>query len=121
MSKTQQPRDLGTTFDEAIEAIPTCALDQEGIAAQRARYTRLSADVERLKREREAILIEFREGFDRRILDEALAVERACCPFFLFDFDDGSRRLRATVREPDQLPALEALAYALDGARQART
>ena len=58
-------------------------------------------------------MIEFREQFDRQMLEEALAVERQCCPFFLFEFDDSQRRLRATVREPEQLPALDAMARAL--------
>jgi hypothetical protein len=41
-----------------------------------------------------------------------IAVERECCPFFAFEFDDGSRRLRVGVREPDAAAALDALAVA---------
>lgn len=93
--------------------IPTCALDEEGVRAQGARYQRLAPDVMRLEREDDALVIDFREGFDRPALEEVLAVERACCPFFLFDYDEASRRLRATVREPAQLPALGALEHAL--------
>jgi hypothetical protein len=112
----------GTTdFDEALGKIPTCALDQEGMEAQRGRYARLAPDVKRLEREPDALLIEFHEHFDRETLDEALAVERACCPFFLFDFDEIARRLRTTVREPDQLPALDAMAHALGTAHEAQT
>jgi hypothetical protein len=110
-----------SAFDKAIAAIPTCVLDEEGRSAQRDRYARLAPDVKRLEREPEAVVIEFREDFDRQTLDEALAVERACCPFFLFDFDDEARRLRTTVRERDQLPALDAMAYALGATHQARS
>ena len=80
---------------------------------QRARYARLAPSVTRLRREPEAMLVEFREGFDESTLDEALAVERACCPFFVFDYDESVRRLRATVRQADQLPALDAIAELL--------
>jgi hypothetical protein len=102
-----------SAFDQAIAEIPSCALDEVGLAAQRARYVRLAPTVSRIEREAEAVLIEFREEFDRQTLEETLAVERQCCPFFLFEFDDSQRRLRATVREPEQLPALDAMAYAL--------
>ena len=78
-------------------------------------------DVERVEREPEAVSIHFCEEFDRELLDEVLAGERECCPFFLFDFDEMARRLRTTVREREQLPALEAMIYALGQADQART
>ena len=99
-------------FDEAIAETPTCALDDEGVAAQRGRYARLSPDVVNFEREPEAVIFDFRAEYDRATLDEALAVERECCPFFVFEFDEGSRRLRTTVREPEMLPALDAMAEA---------
>jgi hypothetical protein len=64
-----------TAFDQAVAQVPTCALDEDGIRAQRERYARLAPDVRRLQREPEAIVIDFREDFDREKLDEALAVE----------------------------------------------
>jgi hypothetical protein len=100
-------------FDEAIAAIPSCALDEAGIREQQARYAALASDVSKLLREPEAVRVEFRENFDRDTLEQALAVERACCPFFEFHFDGSTRRLRVTVREPEQLPALDAIAHAL--------
>ena len=108
-----------STFDAAVARIPACALDEGGAAAQRGRYARLSADVESVEREPEAIIVQFREDFDRGLLRETLAVERACCPFFAFDFDDHARRLRTTVNERDRLPALDAIAHALAVAREA--
>lgn len=103
-------------FDEAIAQIPSCGLDEAGVREQRARYARLARSVTRLEREPEAVLVEFQESFDRGTLDAALAVERACCPFFQFDFDEVERCLRITVREAEQLPALEAMAHALGAA-----
>jgi hypothetical protein len=108
-------------FDEAVAQIPTCALDEEGMVTQRDRYARLAPEVKSVERESEAVLIQFREGFDRALLEEALAVERECCPFFLFDFDETARRLRTTVRDREQLPALDAIAYAMGAAHKAST
>ena len=102
-----------SALDQAIAEIPSCALDEAGLADQRARYTRLAANVSRIHREAEAVLVEFRKEFDRQTLDETLAVERRCCPFFVFEFDDSQRRLRVTVSEPEQLAALDAMAQAL--------
>ena len=105
--------------DEGIAQIPSCALDEAGLHEQRARYTRIAPSVTRLEREPAVVVIEFDEGLDRAALDEVLAVERECCPFFLFDFDESERRLRTTVREAEQLPALDAIADALGGTRRA--
>jgi hypothetical protein len=105
-------------FDRAVTEIPTCALDEAGMSEQRARYARLAPSVTRLQREPEAVLIEFDQAFDRQALDEALAVERECCPFFQFAFDEQRRLLRATVAEIEQLPALDVIADALGAAQR---
>jgi len=112
--------DSATTdaFDAAIAQIPSCALDEAGVREQRARYASLAPSVTRLEREPEAVLIDFEEGFDRATLEETLAVERACCPMFVFEFDEARRRLRTTVRETDQLPALDAMEQSLGGVRR---
>jgi len=105
-------------FDRAVAKIPTCALDGAGMSEQRARYARLAPSVTRVQREPETVLIEFEQEFDRQALDEALAVERECCPFFQFAFDEQQRRLRATVAATEQLPALDAMADALGAAHR---
>ena len=71
----------------------SCALDDDGRRVQRARYTRLAASVAHLERTPEAVVIEFDEQVHRETLERALAVERQCCPFFIFDFDPPTRRL----------------------------
>ena len=100
------------TLDDALTTIPTCALDQAGVRAQRERYARLAPMVTSVAREPEAVAIEFGEDFDRHALDQALAVERECCPFFRFELDESGRRLRLTVQEAGQLPALDVIARA---------
>jgi hypothetical protein len=113
MPAADDARDETAAFDAAIAAIPTCALDREGMRAQRDRYARLASDVRSIERKPEALLVTFCEAFDRQTLEAALAVERECCPFFVFDFDESARHLHAAVRERDQLPALDAIANAL--------
>lgn len=110
-----------SAFEQAFAQIPTCALDDEAMRAQRERYARLGDDVRRIEREPTAVVVEFREAFDREALEDALAVERSCCPFFVFDFDEATRCLRTTVRENEQLPALDAMMHSLGGAQRART
>jgi hypothetical protein len=88
-------------------------LDQDGIEQQRARYLRLSRDAGPVVREPDAVTVQFRPGFDRHALDEAMAVERQCCPFFEFEFGASDRRLRVTVKDRDQLAALDVIAEAL--------
>ncbi len=45
-------------------------------------------------------------------MEQALAVERECCPFFALDWDPAARVLHAGVGDPGHAPALEALAEA---------
>ncbi len=80
---------------------------------------RLAATITRLNRTHEAIVIDFDEHLDRETLERTLAVERECCPFFVFELDEPNHRLRITVSEAEQLPALEAMAAALDAAQRA--
>jgi hypothetical protein len=104
------------TFDQAISAISSCALDEAGIREQQFRYARLAQGVRALERRPDELLVTFAEDFDRVTLEKALEVERTCCPFFEFDFDESGRALRITVRNAEQLPALDAIAYALGAA-----
>ena len=116
MSSSQEA--TANTFDQAIAEIPSCVLDEAGVGQQRARYACLAPSVTRLEREPEAVLIEFHADFDRGTLDRTLAVERECCPFFRFEFDDSQRRLRVMVKEAEQLPALDAVADAFGAVRR---
>lgn len=107
----------GDAFDEAVAEIASCAFDEAGRREQRARYALLASAVTHVERQSEAVLIYFRSDLDRRTLGKALSVERACCPFFAFAFDEQTSRLRATVTRVDHLPALDVVAHALEPAR----
>jgi hypothetical protein len=103
-------------FDQTVTKIPSCALDGVGKREQRARYVLLASSVRRVERQPDTVLIYFARDLDRQTLDQALSVERKCCPFFTFAFDEQSRRLRATVADIDHVPALDAVAHALEAA-----
>ena len=108
-----------TPGEEALAAarrqIPSCALSDADLQAQQARFRRLAPDSS-LRRGDATLVVEFRAGFDRGALDAMIAVERECCPFFTFDFTDAARRLEIGVNDPEQAPALDALAEQLTGA-----
>jgi hypothetical protein len=112
MSPKSRPADIR---DWAAGEIAACALDEAGLHEQRARYARIVPHVTRIEREPQAAVIEFDEDFDHRALEQALAVERECCPFFEFVFDEQRRLLRATVEEDALRPALDAITHALGG------
>ncbi len=101
----------------AKSTIPSCALDEQGVRDQQARHRRLAPSVTDVTRRGDALLVDFASGFDRRALDEMVEVERQCCPFFRFAFDEQARRLTVTVAEPAQAPAVEALGAALGATR----
>jgi hypothetical protein len=105
-------------FDEAVTEIPSCALDEVGKREQRARYVLLASSVTRVERQPEAVLIYFDRDLDRQTLERALSLERECCPFFTFAFDEQSRRLSATVAGIDHRPALDAVAHAFEATRR---
>jgi hypothetical protein len=70
--------------------------------------------VVRAQRQPSTLELAFDEQLDRQALEGALAVERECCPFF--EFELAGQRLRVTVGDEAHRPALDALAWAFEGA-----
>jgi hypothetical protein len=103
-----------------MQVPPSCSLDEAGAREQRARYARLAGAVRRLVRETDSVEIEFGQDLDPELLEEALAVERECCPFFQFSFDRSEGRLLVTVADESMLPALDAIAYGFGAERDVR-
>ena len=101
------------TFTHMKQEIPSCALTEEEYGRQRERQRRLAPGVAETRREEDIVVVAFRPGFDQRALEEMVSVERECCPFFRFAFDEGERLLRVSVDHPDHRPALDAIAAAL--------
>jgi hypothetical protein len=96
-----------------LPVIAECRLDVPGLQAQRERYRRLGESVEAVERAPQSFTVRFGDGLDPGLLEETLAVERECCPFFGLAFDAERRRLTVSVQDPEQAPALDALLFAL--------
>jgi hypothetical protein len=114
----QQFRRAKEALDNALarNELPSCALDEQGVKEQQARHERLAPSVTNLERPGDTVRFTFAEDYDRQALEEMVAVEEQCCPFFRFGFDERKRKLTVGVKEEEMLPALEAIAAQL-GAR----
>lgn len=89
----------------------SCSLDHGGQGRQLARYRALAPSVESVERSPRALVVKFHEGFDRALLDEALAIERECCPFL--GIETGERSLAISVEREDEAAMLDVFAEAL--------
>ena len=89
---------------------PLCSLTAEGRAAQRERQARLAPDVLSVARRGSKVVVELADGFDRAALDELVAVERECCPFFSFEYDETQRMLSVGIHGAEHELALDAIA-----------
>jgi hypothetical protein len=93
--------------------IAQCDLDAPGMATQRDRYRRLAVSVIGIERRPDRLLVQFAPDVDPALVEETLAVERGCCPFFRLAYDASSHGLEIGVDSTEQRPALEALQFAL--------
>ena len=91
----------------------SCTLDADGMRAQRARYAQLAASATRVDRRGDVIVIGLGDDGDARLIEELIATETECCPFYRFDFRPDLERLTIGVETPEQRPALDAIAAAL--------
>jgi hypothetical protein len=92
---------------------PSCALDEAGLRAQLARYRAVGHDGRLLERTSRRLVIEVAGAIDATVVEETLAVERECCPFFALDWHPEQRRLAISVSAAEYEPAIDALAFAL--------
>ena len=65
---------------------PRCSLDAPGMRRQRARYRGLARSLRQMSRHGDRLVVDFAPDLDRRALEQVLALERECCPFFCFSF-----------------------------------
>ena len=92
---------------------PSCSLDAAELSAQRERYRRIGRGGRLLERSPRALTIELAAGADSALVEQALAIERHCCPFYELGWDPRARRLSISVRRSEHEPALGAIALAL--------
>jgi hypothetical protein len=106
-------RDVEHGFDRAVAMVPSCTLDTDARAAQKARYREVGSAIRRVHREAAAVLVDFDATVNPTRLHDAVAIERQCCPFLCFDFDRVARRLTVTTADPALIPALDAIEAAV--------
>jgi hypothetical protein len=92
---------------------PSCSLDETGARAQLERYRRVGRDAQLVTRSRRTLVVDLDRGVDTRLLEEAIAIERDCCPFFSFEWEPDRPRLTVAVARTEEEPALDAIAFAL--------
>jgi hypothetical protein len=101
---------------DPLPMAPSCGLDEAGLRSQLARYRAAGAGARVLSRETRRLVLEVDSGVDAATLEQLVAVERECCPFFEIDWEPARRRLSVGVSESEHEPALEAVAFALGAA-----
>jgi hypothetical protein len=91
----------------------TCSLSEDGVRAQIGRY-RTIGEGSRV-RQLDEMTLEAVIGREvaEELIEELVATERACCPFFALDWSAGERRLVVGVSKPSDKPALDLIASAL--------
>jgi hypothetical protein len=83
------------------------------MARQGARYARLAGSVASAARSPRSLVVSFAEGYDRALLDEAIAIERECCPFFAIELEHAARRLVIKLPEGEDPLLLDGIGGAL--------
>jgi hypothetical protein len=99
---------------DPLPMAPSCDLDQSGLRRQLERYRRAGSGAVLVERTRRCLVVDLDEHVDRSAVEEAIAVERECCPFFTIGWEAERRRLTVSVSQPEHEPALDAILYALD-------
>jgi hypothetical protein len=93
---------------------PSCGLDETALRSQHARYRAAGANARVIQRTRLGLVVDLDQKVDPKLVEEILATERECCPFFELGWEPQARRLSVSVSEKRYEPALGAIAFALD-------
>jgi hypothetical protein len=99
---------------EELPMAPSCALDETGLRAQLERYRTAGRSARLLERTPRRLVVEFDNTVDPGLIEELLAIERECCPFFTLDWHAEQRHLAVSVSAAEHEPALDAVAFALN-------
>jgi hypothetical protein len=90
-----------------------CSLDPDGERRQRDRYAEIARAVVSHDRTDTRLVAELAPAVDVALVEETLAIERECCPFFEVAYDSDTRLLSVAVDGDEQAAALDAIAEAL--------
>jgi hypothetical protein len=91
----------------------SCSLDETGLSEQLGRYRAAGDGAEVLVRDARRITVRVGEQADTGLIDELIATERSCCPFYELSYDAGEGQLTIAVATEEHEPALAAIAHAL--------
>jgi hypothetical protein len=94
---------------------PSCSLDEVDARLQLGRYRRVGQGARLVGRSRRRLVVDLERSVDVQLVEEAIATERDCCPFFTLEWEPDRLRLSVSVSETANEPALDAIAFALDG------
>lgn len=92
---------------------PSCALDEAGLRLQLERYRRAGEGARLIERTPSRVVVDLDAYVDGKLIEEAVAIELECCPFFALDWEPVRRRLTVSVSHVEHAPALDAIAFAL--------
>ncbi len=92
---------------------PSCSLDPVGLDRQLERYRTVGAEATVVERHRNRITITVGSATPMTTIEQLVATERGCCPFYELDYDPVARRLSIGVSQVEHEPALAAIAHAL--------
>ncbi len=98
---------------DPLPMAPSCALDEAGLRLQLERYRRVGVGARVLEQTGRRLVVELDERADGGLVEETVAIERECCPFFSLDWEPSLRRLSVSVSHAEHEPALGAIAFAL--------
>jgi hypothetical protein len=98
---------------DALPMAPSCALDEAGLRLQLERYRRAGQGARLIEQTRRRLVVDLDEHADGKLVEQAVAVERECCPFFALDWEPARRRLTVSVSHAEHEPALGGIAFAL--------
>jgi hypothetical protein len=99
---------------DPLPLAPACALDETGLREQQQRWARAGVGARVVDRTRRSLVVDLDVLVDPNLVEETIAVERECCPFFTMTWESHRRRLTVAVSNTHDEPALEAIAFALD-------
>ena len=99
---------------DPLPMAPSCSLDEAGARLQLGRYRRVGRGARTVSRSRRRLVVDLERSVDPQLVGEAIAIERACCPFFTLEWDPDRPRLTVSVSRTEDEPALDAIAFALD-------
>jgi hypothetical protein len=92
---------------------PSCALDETDLRSQYERYRQAGAGARLVDRSPQRLVVILADHIDTDLIEEAILIERGCCPFYELDWEPHSHLLSVAVSRPEHEPALEAIAFAL--------